>query len=538
MRNVSPKGAIALSALLLVALVGVGGVQSQPVWEPAEEIASASTQTFGRATSVSCVTDDDCVMVGFLGFNPSVAVATEKVDGEWSELAENPRLSPVDLPDWDPAASASLGPVSCLDSGACVAGGALGLTTGGSTGFVTTRTGGTWSAETFPGLVELSTDTGATPNAGVNSVSCDESGTCIAGGLYRYGAASNLFGGWVSTRTGGTWSTAIPVPGLVALNVRDNAQVTKVTGPSGGGCVVIGTYMAEVDGNSRSQAFIAEYAGGTWDDAFPVPGLVAPDGVNQGAASFEGLGCATFDDCAAGGRYWNGSAFQGFVFDKTAGTWGQVTDVPGFAPAANVAIQHIDCPAAGECAMTAQNFSTNTGYLVDQSAGVWQDAEQLLFADGLDGVIDAMRGISCSAPGACAALGIYRTSTSSTFQACQITQSEGVWSEADSVPGMAELLTDPPSRSHGEAVDCVADAGCNFGGVVLFGGTSKVPHRRFAAARATPPPADEPSSDGPSLPATGFMLGGLGVVALGLVGTGAVPSAGAARRRTDATPGD
>jgi hypothetical protein len=314
--------------------------------------------------------------------------------------------------------------------------------------------------------------------------------------------------------------------------------VTKVTCPSDGGCVVIGTYMAEVDGNSRSQAFIAEYAGGTWDDAFPVPGLVPPDGVNQGAASFEGLGCATFDDCAAGGRYWNGSAFQGFVFDKTAGTWGQVTDVPGFAPAANVAIQHIDCPAAGECAMTAQNFSTNTGYLVDQSAGVWQDAEQLLFADGLDGVIDAMRGISCSAPGACAALGIYRTSTSSTFQACQITQSEGVWSEADSVPGMAELLTDPPSRSHGEAVDCVADAGCNFGGVVLFGGTSKVPHRRFAAARATPPPADEPSSDGPSLPATGFMLGGLGVVALGLVGTGAVPSAGAARRRTDATPGD
>ena len=141
MRNVSPKGAIALSALLLVALVGVGGVQSQPVWEPAEEIASASTQTFGRATSVSCVTDDDCVMVGFLGFNPSVAVATEKVDGEWSELAENTGLSPVDLPDWDPAASASLGPVSCLDSGACVAGGALGHTTGGSTGFVTTRPG-------------------------------------------------------------------------------------------------------------------------------------------------------------------------------------------------------------------------------------------------------------------------------------------------------------------------------------------------------------------------------------------------------------
>jgi hypothetical protein len=485
-------GKLAAVSLLLVVTVAaatsVSPAQSDPVWEPAEEIASVSTQTFGQATGMSCVTDDDCVMVGYLGWSPSIAVAAEKVGGEWGELKENPGLSQSDLPDWDPAASVTLRPVSCLGSGECVAGGQLGLTTGGSTGYVTTRTAGTWSAETIPGLIELSTDTGATPNAEVMDLSCDATGTCLAGGGYRYGAANNLFGGWVATRTNGTWSSAVSVPGLEALNTRDNGKVNSVACPGGGNCVATGMYSTTVGANNRGQAFIAEYANGTWTDAFPVPGLVPPEGVNQGSASFEGVACADFDNCAATGRYWNGSAFQGFVVNKVAGTWNPLVDIPGLAPANNVQAQHVTCPAVGACALMAANFTTNTGYLASQSGGVWQDAVPLTFA-GAGSSFNAARGISCSAPGECIAVGNYRPADSS-FQAWQAVQSGGVWAEANSVPGMADLLTKPPSRSHGEAVSCVSGAGCNVGGVTFFDaiGQPAVPYRLFAAARVSPPP--------------------------------------------------
>lgn len=489
MRNARPssvrsRGVIALVILLLLAFTATGAVQSTPVWEDAVEISSESTQTFASFRGLDCIADDDCVLAGYLGFNPSVAALAEKVDGVWGELQENVGLSAI--ADWDSAASTNNGPVSCTADD-CFVGGNLGLLGGGSTAYVASRVGGSWSASIIPGLAALSTDQGApAPLGDLVALSCGPGGNCLAGGSYRYGAANNLFGAWVATRTNGTWSNAIDVPGIPELNVKDNARVNRVSCADAGGCVAIGTYMADVAGAARSQAFIAQVEGGEWSDAFPVGGLAPPEGANLGSASFEGLDCATFGDCAATGRYWNGTAFQGFVVNKTAGSWGDATDIPGFAPAANVALQHVSCPAVGACVLTAENVTTNTGYFASQVEGTWQNAVPLVFsADVGTPVLNAIRGISCSAPGECLAVGIYRASDFSTFQAWQATQDGGAWAEGNSIPGMAELLTNPPTRSHGESVACVAGAGCNLGGVTFFGGA---PHRAFAAARVTPPP--------------------------------------------------
>lgn len=475
------RTSLGLTVLAGAILLSPVVARSAPVWEPAEEI-SGTTGAFGEVTGLSCVTDDDCVMVGYFDFSPGIAAVAEKVDGTWGPAQQNVGLASI--PDWDTAVSTSATSVSCMPSGECVVAGSLGLTSGGTTGYVATRTNGSWSAVVIPGLAALSTDKASpTPNPfGTNlRVSCDATGRCAAGGQYTYGAPNNLFGAWVAHRdTNGTWSSAIDVPGVPDLNAADNANLTRLSCPGGGNCVAIGTYRA-----TNIQAFIVELVDGVWGQAFPVDGLLPPGGLNQGAVSFEGLDCATFDDCAASGRYGaGGPLFGGFVVDKVGGTWGSAIAVPGLATANNVQLQHVSCPAVGACALTAANLTTNVAYLVNQVGGTWQTAEEMTFAPGLDAVINAMRGISCSGPGECIAVGRYRTSDFSTFQAWQAVQSGGVWAEADVIPGMADLLTDPPSRSHGDAVDCVVGAGCNVGGTTFFGGA---PYRFFAAAHIDPP---------------------------------------------------
>jgi hypothetical protein len=129
-------GKLAAVGLLLVVTVAaatsVSPAQSNPVWEPAEEITSSSTETFGEVLGLSCATDDDCVMVGYLGFNPGIAVVAEKVDGTWGPLQQNVGLSGI--PDRDPTGSASAISVSCMPSGECVVARSVPLTSGGTTG--------------------------------------------------------------------------------------------------------------------------------------------------------------------------------------------------------------------------------------------------------------------------------------------------------------------------------------------------------------------------------------------------------------------
>src|SRR5215470_971099 len=72
----------------------------------------------------------------------------------------------------------------------------------------------------------------------VASVACTPGGDCAAGG--RYGAASGP-SAFVLSETNGKWGTAIEVPGLTGLNVRD-AKVSAVS-CAPGGCVAGGNYQ-------------------------------------------------------------------------------------------------------------------------------------------------------------------------------------------------------------------------------------------------------------------------------------------------------
>ena len=114
--------------------------------------------------------------------------------------------------------------------------------------FTSVGASGTWnSAAPVPGLAALNTGGGAT----VNSVSCSSDGNCVGGGFYLTGSGSQ---GFVATLTSGTWSSAIPVPGLVALNTSGDADVVSVSCSSDGNCAIGGSY----NNGSGSQGFVAD----------------------------------------------------------------------------------------------------------------------------------------------------------------------------------------------------------------------------------------------------------------------------------------
>jgi hypothetical protein len=458
--------------------VGANGITE---WEVAEEIpGQLSGGNFSDIGGLSCANEDACVTVGSWADSSWTYQATfaEKSAGTWGSITALP-LPSSHVAGQSSGAGSAQGAVSCTSGNFCVVGGYFAPITGQRDGFLATRQGGTWTNIAVPGLAALVTSkNGTTLNNSVVSVSCAPGGQCAAVGQFRYGAANNLFSGWLSTWDGTSWSSAIEVPGLGALNTGGNATVNAVRCPSDGNCVAIGTVNT---GNPlRFQGYITELTNGVWSDAFLVPGLVS---LNQNAAAFEGLACATFNECVAAGRYWDGSRFLPFVVTKVGGTWGNASQVPGFAalaanPGSNVTLQHSACSSAGNCVVAGQFDPTGVNssrsiFVADLVNGTWQDAIAIAWGDDLpaDAKMNQFGGLSCSSPGNCAITGQYNRAnfSPSDFQAFLITQSDGTWSSADLVPGVAALVEDTGGLTRGWSVSCVAGGACNTVGILQTG---------------------------------------------------------------------
>ena len=88
--------------------------------------------------------------------------------------------------------------------------------------------------------------------AEIASVSCASAGNCSAGGLYRDSSGHRQ--ALVVSQTGGTWHTAIEVPGSAALNQGGNAGIPSASCGSAGNCSAGGHYT---DSSGHSQALVA-----------------------------------------------------------------------------------------------------------------------------------------------------------------------------------------------------------------------------------------------------------------------------------------
>jgi hypothetical protein len=320
-------------------------------------------------------------------------------------------------------------------------------------GKVVTRWG---RAEPVPGLVALNKGY----NASVNSLSCWAAGDCIAGGMYtdKYRHAQ----AFVALERKGRWGSAIQVPGTAVLNAGGNAQVGSVSCARTGACVAVGTYT---DLQMNTQWFTAVERAGRWRKAapVPVPGLTG--------ASISTVWCAPGGLCAAGGSFTDATGTgQAWVMTQTAGRWHAALEVPGIAalnvPGGSAQLSAVSCSSAGNCgAGGIYVFGSNpagvpygqafSAFVVTETNGVWGDAEQvpgiMPLNPGMYGGVDM---ISCPAAGNCTAAGYDNAYWPSCSYPCQgtfvVSERDGIWGTALN-PG----LTDNYVLTCVSAGDCV-----------------------------------------------------------------------------------
>jgi len=318
--------------------------------------------------------------------------------------------------------------------------------------------GGTWgTAIEVPGTAALNT----VGLAYTSAMSCASAGNCSAGGHYTDGAAfSSVF---VASQVNGRWGTAKEVPGIAALNTGGFADIYSASCASAGNCSAGGFY---IDSSGHNQAFVVSQVNGRWGTAKEVPGTAALN--TGGNAQIDSVSCAKAGDCSAGGFYTDSSSHgQGFVVSQVNGRWGTAKEVPGGG------ISSVSCASAGNC-------SAGGGLdVVSQVNGKWGTAEQVpglaALNTGLAGIdpiecdftCDPVAGLlSCASAGNCSAGGFYDDNTG-RVQAFVVSQAGGRWATAKEVA--ANLNTAAHAGAGIESVSCASAGNCSAGGVYNLG---------------------------------------------------------------------
>jgi hypothetical protein len=349
--------------------------------------------------------------------------------------------------------------VSCATAADCGAGGSYEDASVHLQAFVANKAGGTWgSAIEVPGTAALNKG-GA---AWVASVSCPSAGECLAGGSYT--DAAGHVQAFVATEAHGRWGSAIALPGIQALNRGGSARITSVSCAAAGECVAGGSYT---DAAGHVQAFVATEAHGTWRRATEAPGTAA---LNKGGlAKVAAVSCGAVGDCGAGGSYTDRDGHvQAFVLNETHGRWGTAIEVPETAAlnkGGSAKITSVSCTAPGECGAGgsyADGANLLQAFVVDEKSGRWGAATVLPGSEALNkGGAAWVTTVSCAKPGECAAGGSY-TDADFYIQAFIVSEQAGQWTTAVEVPGTADLNQGGIAKV--TSVSCPSPATCAAAG--------------------------------------------------------------------------
>jgi hypothetical protein len=327
--------------------------ESSGVWGSAKEVPGLAALNTGQdavLTSLSCGAVGNCSAGGWyyggrITGNKQAFVVSE-TNGTWGTAEEVPGLAALNTGE-----NAEVDSMSCSSAGNCSAGGSytgVALNVGVGQAFVVSESNGVWgTAEDVPGLAALNT----AGNAEVDSVSCSSVGNCSAGGAYNAVASSpgnTLQQAFVVNETNGVWGSAEEIPGTAALNTAGNAGVDSVSCSSAGNCSAGGSYESI---GPKYEVFVVSETNGAWGTAEEVPGLAALN-INDDA-QLSSVSCGAAGNCTAGGSYDSaGPGYQAFVVSETNGAWGTAEEVPGLASlntGADADITSVSCASAGYC---------------------------------------------------------------------------------------------------------------------------------------------------------------------------------------------
>jgi hypothetical protein len=167
--------------------------------------------------------------------------------------------------------------------------------------------------------------------------------------------------GFIVNETNGAWSTARTIAALSALNRGGDAEVAAISCATATNCAAAGTYLSDSSATSY-RAFVADRAGGSWGTALEIPGLHR---LAHGDAFVESISCGAVGNCAVGGYYSGTPDYpqHSFISNESGGRWGAAADVPGVAawsiPSINVGVTSLSCPSANHCTAVGEYQPTS-----------------------------------------------------------------------------------------------------------------------------------------------------------------------------------
>src|ERR1700690_269761 len=233
-------------------------------------------------------------------------------------------------------------------------------------------------------------------------------------------------------------SRAEQLPGLLALDKGQDAIIRGLSCPSAGNCAVDGIYTS----SHLERAFVASEADGRWLKAEEVRGLPLRP---TGAVTISPVACPSAGNCLAVGNYQGPQQTRGFAVVEHNGTWGRAQQIPG-APVAiqwNASSIALSCASSGNCVFGATynpgGRNWTQAFIESETNGKWSKAQPVTgLANPMPGDESEITEISCASRGNCTAAGDYNFDAKRGeygTRAFVVSETGGVWGEAEPISG-------------------------------------------------------------------------------------------------------
>jgi hypothetical protein len=350
--------------------------------------------------------------------------------------------------------------------------------------------------------------TGANRADSISAISCASPGNCTAVGSYRLRPASlEHWAGLLLTEKAGHWAAGVEAAsaGLSAVSCASAGNCTAVSGFGGAGDIyteggIPGMLLTEKDGRwapgvegeganlvsvSCASPGNCTAVGGrllfTQKDGRWAKGVEAPlpsDADTGREVELTSVSCSSDGRCSAVGIYninygRSAEAGEGVLLTKRAGKWRAAKAVmPPDGPGEGVILASVSCASGGNCgAIGFYNINIDSGsgvegVLLTEKAGKWLPGVRAMppknVSSGYWENYVGLGGISCSAPGACVAVGSYRGGSGLTL----LTEQAGTWQRG------VEVALPPGQDREDLAISCAAPRSCTVVGDYYDGGQS------------------------------------------------------------------
>jgi hypothetical protein len=336
---------------------------------------------------VSCAATNDCMAVGwFLGQIPGTSgfqdfPLAERWDGAtWTVL-------PTPAPK-HPGGGELLSSVSCTSGTSCMAVGQVQVfrEPGGfivQHPFAESWNGSTWSIVATPTL----TNSGAT----LNGVSCTSPASCMAVGNEGTPKNPSLF--TLAEQWDGTaWHVVTTPPPLTP----GGTGLNTVSCTSSGACMAVG-FFGFSNGFGTELTLAEQWNGTTWRvRTTPTPGS---------SGGLAGVACTSPAACIAVGSHETPAHLAVTLAEQWNGTGWKVLASPNPRGFGIAGIGGISCPAAAACMGTGA-ATDPTGESSFNLAEAWNGTSWSLVKTPSPGSTNnELRGVSCTSPSACMAVG-------------------------------------------------------------------------------------------------------------------------------------